>query len=157
MAVGLKLLHIVSDYNLIKVVQARRNRGGARGACPPNNLHKYAPPPKKKKKKMVCHFKKKYVCPPPICNCFLCVPPPPICNCFLRACRPQVCIVPVSNVAATNVYQFLEVLFVLGNRFFCSPQLPKYDEMSRLECFSKKFEKLAMRNLSLLDFKCVKD
>ena len=26
---------------------------------------------------------------------------------------PQVCIVPVSNVAATKVYRFLEVLFVL--------------------------------------------
>ena len=28
-------------------------------------------------------------------------------------------IVPVSNFAATKVYRFLEVLFVLGKRFFC--------------------------------------
>ena len=35
----------------------------------------------------------------------------------------------VSNVAATKVCRFLEVLFVLGKRFFCGPQLPeKYVE-----------------------------
>ena len=46
------------------IFQGRRNRGGggARGPCPPNNLHKYAlppPPPKKKKKKKNIFFKKK--------------------------------------------------------------------------------------------------
>ena len=34
--------------------------------------------------------------------------------------------------------------------------MPEYDELSHLECFSKKFETLAMGNLSL-DFKCFKD
>ena len=32
---------------------------------------------------------------------------------------------PFRAVAATKVYRFLEVLFVLGKRFFCGPQLPK--------------------------------
>ena len=36
---------------------------------------------------------------------------------------------PILNVAATKVYRFLEVLFILGKRFFCGPQLPeKYVE-----------------------------
>ena len=51
--------------------QGRRNRG-ARGAVPPNNLHKYAVLLITK----VCHFKKNYVCPPQSVKKFMCAPPP---------------------------------------------------------------------------------
>ena len=58
---------------------------GGRAPPPPNNLQKgegfYSANTVLLITK-VCHFKKNYVCPPPICVC-----PPPICNCFLRACK----------------------------------------------------------------------
>ena len=60
--------------------------------------------------------------------------------------NPQVCIVPFSNVAVTKVYQFLVVLFVLGKRFFCWPQLPEQYVEYMMSCPALSVSQISLKH-----------